>query len=283
MADKINLDSGFHYYCEKHKTLSVKTLLYKLSCFQKFNDKLKHLLEEFTEISNYRPEDLLKSLETQQLSNEQSLLENRVPIPTPELRLTTRRGKRKNTSAVCEVPEKQPCDGRRDLTVAQPVAGGSKTIVSTRQTKIPIQNVPAQQETDIDETTPRPLIRSTAPQNGPTLTQQASSLRPQTSSRLRIAQKPPKFKSIYLSGLDLESTVDEIISYLSESLGGEMSMNLRVFKLNCRSRYFTSFKIICPENHFVSILDVLKEDGLKAHEFIYKQLEIITPLPLPKN
>ncbi|KAL5282275.1 hypothetical protein ACFFRR_005456 [Megaselia abdita] len=69
MADKISTDSGFHYYCENHKSLSVKSLLYKLSSFQKLNEKLKQLLDEFSELSRYRPEDLIRNLEMDQSNN----------------------------------------------------------------------------------------------------------------------------------------------------------------------------------------------------------------------
>lgn len=41
LADKVNTDTGFHYYYEAHKSVSVKSLLYKLNCFQKLNTKLK--------------------------------------------------------------------------------------------------------------------------------------------------------------------------------------------------------------------------------------------------
>lgn len=98
------------------------------------------------------------------------------------------------------------------------------------------------------------------------------------NGRLRIARKPPKNKSIYVSRLDVDTDANEIKSYLQAVAGSDILEEVKIFKLNCRSRYFSSFKIICPEALFDKILGFLNEDGVVAREFIYKTTSL-TSLP----
>lgn len=98
-----------------------------------------------------------------------------------------------------------------------------------------------------------------------------------SNRRLRIAAKPPKNKSIYVSRLDIETDENEIKSYLSEVGFSDILKDLKIFKLNTRNQYFSSFKIICPEYLFDIITNSFSKDGAVAREFVYKN---ITKLPV---
>lgn len=295
MADKINCDSGFHYYCEKHKNLSVKTLLYKLSCFQKLNNKLKMLLEEFSNLENYRPDVLLEELEAQQFINEDMLIDS-----TNGKKDTRRERKRKahiDSQIASKIrKDKNPFDSTAQVSShiqasRTSVSGNLQSDDVTAQTSSHIEPssasvsgaLPSVDDViDCDETFTSSVVTNVG------VPKQSSSLTtlPTLSSqngRLRIATKPPKNKSIYVSRLDVQTDENEVKTYLSDVGGPEILNELKIFKLNSRSSYFSSFKIICPEALFDKIVHFFNEDGAVAREFIYNTTNLRNPLVSSKN
>lgn len=281
MADKISADTGFHYYCDSHKNISVKSLLKKLSCFQNLNLKLKQLLEEFSEMSNYSPEELLKSLETKESMNKRMLSNFTSKKDDYELKVTTRSNKpavKRKTETNSLIVAKKGRENDINILESTPESTPKTTHESNSQLQKPIekaQNTPTSNNDMVNSPTPTFTSSSTLriatqhqqhPQNE---IQPAQLGRQLLGNRLRLASKPPKMKSLYISRLDFETTEDELKSYLNDVGGSDILKNTKIFKLSCRSKYFSSFKIICQETSFNEILTYFREAGAIAREFIY--------------
>uniref|UniRef100_T1GMX2 Uncharacterized protein n=1 Tax=Megaselia scalaris TaxID=36166 RepID=T1GMX2_MEGSC len=68
MADKISRDRGFHYYCEKHRNISVSELLKKLAKLQSFHVELKLLTDKYKDILEAPVVSDLRKLEKEKLT-----------------------------------------------------------------------------------------------------------------------------------------------------------------------------------------------------------------------
>lgn len=268
MADKINADSGFHYYCESHKNISVKTVLYKLSCFQKLNQQLKTLLDEFTSLSNYNADELLKNLETRQSSNDDvfsnfTSFEKR-PTRSDSNNNHNKKELKRKTNNESGIPPKIAKEQQSsNLTpVNHQNINGAPTPSSS---ELSMNNV-------IDETFISSVTMNVALQNSST---ENHTPLPTQNGKLRIAQKPPKLKSIYVSRLDINTDENEVKTYLSNVAGPDIVKDLKIFKLNSsRNKYFSSFKIICHEAVFEMITRFFIDDGAIAREFVYNTVNI---------
>ncbi|KAL5281924.1 hypothetical protein ACFFRR_005306 [Megaselia abdita] len=131
---------------------------------------------------------------------------------------TTRSGTRKTDARICDLPLKQRCDSNRIDLTGSPMKKNVKDSDGTFSSKATMK-VSVQQRIS-----------------------KAVSL-PSKTGRLRIAVKPAKNKSVYVTKLDLDSSEDEIKTFLTEVGGVDILDGLRIYKLNSRSRYFSAFKI----------------------------------------
>lgn len=87
--------------------------------------------------------------------------------------------------------------------------------------------------------------------------------------RSKLITLAPRRRTIFMSGLAINNTVEDIRKYVFEILDDSISQNeIHIFNISPRSNCsHTSFKLVCPASVFEKLLEVFREDGIVAREF----------------
>lgn len=84
------------------------------------------------------------------------------------------------------------------------------------------------------------------------------------TKHLKLAVRP---KSMFLTGLDIETTTDDIKEYASQFFDNDVVSDLKILKINSRSNTYISFKLFCPPDLFEEFLSMWKNEGISARPF----------------
>lgn len=296
IADKIRYDTGFHYYCKKHREVSVAALLNKIDTLQNFHRKFAQLMGDYQRV-----------LETDAAALYEDIQASKEPVskPNPQeiSKATTRSAAAKNAKNSEIVHEPRRAPPKRKTTVPEgahvldPKKSKNDTQTSSNvitSDEIADQHIhPSFAEVVVHESaevislgssicgasSPYAGTSSNGTKQSAPIVNIASCTKSANVRRLKIAVRP-KNKVIFVSNLDSKTTVDDIMAYVKDVMNPASIDLLRVFKISADNRFYSSFKIICPESMFDSLLKIW-EPEVKVREFI----PILTKLQkeLPKN
>lgn len=100
------------------------------------------------------------------------------------------------------------------------------------------------------------------------------------SKHLKLAVRP---KSMFISGLDIETTIDDIKDYASQFFDNDIMKDLKVLKINSKSNTYVSFKLFCPPDLFDDFLKIWKNEGILARPFTDDYVNHASKKSSPKN
>lgn len=234
LADKIKHDRGFHYYCELHRDLSVSDLLKKIAKLQSFHVEMKLMMDKYKEVLDMNPESELKRLDT--IKDVMSMTSSSIaPSASRKLRSSTKKPsanvastdqqkKKKSDTSQTELPllieiDDTACDAS-EPSISVDVSAYSCTTGSLPESRVD--------------------ILSTA------------TFAPTCQSRENILVPPklncvPRKKSVFLSGCDVATTVQEINDFINFYTGSQNDLNIRKMKFRDPKQY-SSFVIDVGRN-----------------------------------
>lgn len=85
------------------------------------------------------------------------------------------------------------------------------------------------------------------------------------TKHLKLAQRP---KSMFLTGLDIGTSVDDIKEFASQFFDENVVNGLRVYKINSKSNTYVSFKLFCDPELFDDFIKIWKQEGIVARNFV---------------
>lgn len=225
-ADKITHDRGFHYYCELHRDLSVSDLLKKIAKLQTFHVEMKMMMDKYKDVLELQPVSELKRLENIRVTVPSAVessgrkLRNSTKRLTSELASTDQHKKKKvnrqetEFMPIMEVDDAGPsCENSQPCEIVN-VFDSLQSIESIRPIA-PITNV---------------ISESALPSSN------------DVEIVAPILNCVPRKKSIFLSGCDANTTVEDINNFINFYTGRLDNLNIR--KMNFREpKLYSSFVI----------------------------------------
>lgn len=264
MADKINLDKGFHYYCPLHKELSTKALLFKLSQMQKLNIKLLNIVDEFKDVLNYNADDLLKQLDSTRSTNNIAVSDFVSKIEPPNVATRSQNVKnlkRKPEKTNSGIIEKKQRDEEQTSTPQNlNVSTVTIDLCNTVHIQDPLPSTSGEfsnlHRVDMEK------LNSITKSPSVNLVERGS---PRTVTKhLKLATRA---KSLFITGIDKETSVDDIREFLSQFYDSDQLKDIHVNKINSKSMTYVSFRIFCSPNSYDEMVNIWKNEGVSAREF----------------
>ena len=240
MAHKMGTDTGFHYYCESHRNLSISSLLLKMTKMQSLNMDLKQLMENYESVINVNFDDLYANLETAKENNFVSTgddVSSLELLPSPLLQpQSSKKPIKKKTNSLL----KSTLTPNRRNTTNVTVNRGTSGTRNKRTPGTSVKNATINDVNSASQLVQTPLeIPSTVPVEtedvGPGIEA------PQTSVSVPLLNCVAPSRSIFLSGLNVETSVDDITNYINYHASNELNIPIRKMQ----------FKSVRPYSSFV--------------------------------
>lgn len=222
LADKITHERGIHFYCERHRSISVSDLLKKLSKLQEFHRKFSLLVGEYDDVLNADFSSINQSLRREH------------PV----------------ISLVEELPRKSTRIAAKNIPNYSPNTESNKKSTSRNMT-LSIPDTPIAPETPVAqaEVPAEPLLTSTSD----ILALQAHQ-HVDDQDDILVAAAPEK--AVFVSRLQSDTTVEAVRNYIGKRYNVSNITGFHIHKLRSDpSSSFSSFKIFVGhcENLFLTL------------------------------